>query len=760
MIRSLRMALLKHPVIRALLFSFPFRLVLLNFKKNLVFLVIWSVLFGFITGHLGTRYGVPYLFLNPEYLEESGMLAYFIMGFACGGFIMAYNISSYVMNAFRFPFLATLRHPFWKYCLNNFILPTTFLAIYITRIVLFLHRDELIGWGDSLSAAGSFLTGAALFIGCSFLYFFRTNKDINKLFGIRHDKDIPVPSARKLKAFKEMGVRNPNLITESRDWYVETYMSGPFRWKLVRPVKHYKRSILRQVFHQNHKNAFLFVSIALVSLFVLGWLDQVPVLAIPAGSSILLLFTMLLMVIGAMYALFRGWANFVMVGLFLLFNFMFTLKWFNSTNEIYGLNYAQKAQYDNETLMRLGTDKESLETDRSNTLSILQSWKARVTGGDTSLKPLMVIFNTSGGGIRSTLWTTYLMQVADSLTKGKFTRHTTLIAGSSGGMIGAAYYRELVNLENKGNHIPRNHPVYYDNISKDLLNPVAFTIATNDWFLPIRSVVVNGEKKPKDRGYAFEEKLNENTSNILDVPLSYYKDAEAKAEIPMMVFSPVIINDGRKLLISAQGISYLTHVPDPEEMKWNKLPNSVEYSKLLSGQDPGNARMLSILRVNSSFPYIFPVAGLPTEPCVELMDAGLRDNYGTEITLKYLYTFREWIRQNTSGVLIVQVRDKKKMVAVTENKGKSLTQSLSKPLGSLYLNHFTVQDYNHEDLLMYMQDWFGSSLHVLDFELRNLEEDNISLSWHLTNREKEKVLGSLTMPENRKNMELLVRMLR
>lgn len=758
--KRVRLALLKSKAVRALFFSFPFRLLLLNFKKNLIFLVIWSLLFGFVMGGIGTRYGVPYLFLNPEYLEESGFLAYFIIGFSCGGFIMAYNISSYVMNSFRFPFLATLSHPFWKYSLNNFLLPFSFLVTYLVKIVLFLHNEESRETAEILYATSGFVLGAALFISLSFLYFFRTNKDIRKMFGVRHEKDIPAPSARKLKAFQEMGVRNPNLITESRDWYVELYMSGPFRWKLVRPVKHYKRSILRQVFRQNHKNAFLFVAIALISLFVLGWLEDVPVASIPAGSSIFLLFTMMLMVIGAMYAAFRGWANFVMIGLFLLFNFLFTLKFFNSTNHVYGLNYETKANYDTETLMRLGTDREDAEADKKATLNILEKWKRRVTGGDTTRKPLMVILNTSGGGIRSTLWTTYLMQVADSLTGGKFMQNTTLIAGSSGGMIGAAYYRELVNLCNQGNKIPRYNPAYYHNVSKDLLNPVSFTIATNDWFLPIRKVKVNGQTHPKDRGYSFEQKLNENTSNILDVPLAYYQKPEAEAEIPMMIFSPVIINDGRKLLISAQGISYLSHIPEPDSISWNKLPNAVEYNRLLPDQEPMQARMLSILRVNSSFPYIFPIAELPTHPAVELMDAGLRDNYGTELSLKYIYTFREWIKKNTSGVLIVQLRDKKKLVAVTENKGKSLTQSLSKPLGSLYLNHFTVQDYNHEDLLLYMQDWFGSNLNVLDFELRNLEEDNISLSWHLTHREKQKVLNSLSDPDNKRNLDILVKMLK
>ena len=250
---KLRAVLLRNVVVRGVLFSFPFRLLLINFKKNLLFLVLWATLFGFITNSIGTRYGVPFLFLNPAYFEESGFLAFFIVGFSCGGFITAYNISSYVMNAFRFPFLATLSHTFWKYTLNNFLLPFTFILVYILRSVHFLYYEEFRSVSEILFSMGGFFSGCTLFITVSYLYFFRTNKDLNKLFGIRQEKDIPKPSIRKLKVFKDMGVRNPNLITETRDWYVETYMSGPFRWKLVRPVKHYKTAMLRSVFRQNHK---------------------------------------------------------------------------------------------------------------------------------------------------------------------------------------------------------------------------------------------------------------------------------------------------------------------------------------------------------------------------------------------------------------------------------------------------------------------------------------------------------------------------
>ena len=116
--------------LRRLVFFFPFQLLFLHIKKNLLLLSIWGLLFGFVTQSLAPRYGIPYLFLNPEYLDEVSVLSYFIVGFACGGFTMAFNVASYNLNSFRFPFLATLSHPFTKYCINNYIIPFLFLIVY------------------------------------------------------------------------------------------------------------------------------------------------------------------------------------------------------------------------------------------------------------------------------------------------------------------------------------------------------------------------------------------------------------------------------------------------------------------------------------------------------------------------------------------------------------------------------------------------------------------------------------------------------
>ena len=123
LLTRIRQKIRKHTTFRRFFYSFAFRLLLLDFKKNQLLLIFWLVFFGIITNSVAPRYGVAYLFWGPEYFDKMSFYSYFITGFACGGFIMAYNIASYIKNGFRFPFLATLRNPFMKYCLNNFLLP-------------------------------------------------------------------------------------------------------------------------------------------------------------------------------------------------------------------------------------------------------------------------------------------------------------------------------------------------------------------------------------------------------------------------------------------------------------------------------------------------------------------------------------------------------------------------------------------------------------------------------------------------------------
>lgn len=752
-----------HPGWRKLIFFFPFQLLFLHLKKNILLLSIWGLLFGFVTQSLAPRYGVPYLFLNPEYMDEVSVLSYFIVGFAFGGFTMAFNIASYILNSFRFPFLATLSHPFTKYCINNYIIPGTFLVVYMWNVVSFLRGEEVYSTLDIVTFVFGFLGGFTIFVLFTLMYFFRTNKDMHRMFGVKPPDAGKDELLHKMYRKRHESWKNPYLVRESRDWYVETYLTNLFKVRLVRAVRHYKREMLRNVFRQNHRNAGIFAFIAIISLLGMGFFREVPFLMLPAGASVFLLLTMFIMLPVPLYSFLKGWAPLVFIGFLVLLNYYYQFDFFNNMNKAYGLNYqTEKAPYDNKTLNEFASQKDTADADFKAMVETLNKWRLKnlKTSLQQNEKPKFVVVCTSGGGVRSCLWTFQALQHADSVLDGELLPHIALITGSSGGMIGAAYLRELYwqNLSGKKNNM--YSATYLTDISKDILNSVAFSIATSDWFLSLQNVTYDGFKYGKDRGYMFERRMDDNLGNVFsDKRLRDYRTVESEAIVPMMIFSPTMVNDGRKLIVSSLPVSFLTKNVRTDKLRILPLNDGIEFSRFFRKQGADNILFTSVLRMSSTFPYVTPIVSLPSEPPIEIMDAGMRDNYGIDVALKYLYVFRNWIATNTSGVVIIQIRDRHKEFPIEENPSPTMMDALSRPLGSFYGNLFYMQDFTQHQELEYVSEWFDGPIDVVDFQLKNEIPDKISLSWHLTNHEKVKVIRSIDLPENRQSIDRLRRLL-
>jgi hypothetical protein len=744
---------IKNQKLRRVLFFFPLQLLFVVVKKNLLLVVFWLLLFSIVTQNALASYGIPFLFLSPEYLDEVNFWSYFITGFACGGFIMGFNITSYIMNSFRFPFIATLRHPFFKFCLNNCIIPVIFIIVYIINIYQFQIKEQFENIWNVIFDITGFLLGNIIFIVLALGYFHKLNKDIFKMFGVKtHD-----PNKRPARSSRAAGTSNIRR-KNKRDWHVETYLSGFNSIRLARGYQHYKKEMLIRVFKQNHYIAAFFEVFAILSLIILGLFREIPVFEIPAGASLFLLFTMYIMITSALYSWFRGWANLIFVALLLTINYAYTWDLFDSETRAYGLNYKiEKSEFSYKRLIDDDSKKKMKQDDIAYTIEILNKW--RLKNSTSSIrkkeKPKLVIINTSGGGLRSTLWTFQALTYADSVLDGELLKHTFLMAGSSGGLIGAAYLRELY-LEKQQGKISS----YYDDrllndVSKDILNPMAFSIATTDMFFRFQRFKDGKFSYAKDRAYAFESKLNENTNHILDKRLSDYREPEANALIPMMIMAPTIINDGRKLFISPQPVSYLTQNSIRGTISINPLIEGIEFSRFFEKQGADNLEFTSALRMNATFPYIMPLTSLPSEPEIEVFDSGMRDNFGTETTLRFLFTFRNWINSNTSGVIIVQLRDKHKQTEIKESTTKTLMQHISMPLGSFYGNLFSVQDYSQHQQIQYASLWFDGKIDFVDFEMRNEKNNKVSLSWHLTNKEKKNIMESINLPQNQESVRRL-----
>ncbi len=662
--------------IRRVIFFFPVQLVFLHIKANHLLLFFWLLLFGYITHGMGGKFGIPYLFLYPEYLGGVDVRSHIIMGFALGGFIMAFNIYSYVMHSSKFPFIATLAKPFLKFCINNFIIPMLFVIVYMVSAINFQLEKEFMSGGEVAANMFGILAGLFVFFVLSLFYFFRTNKDIFKLGGKKK---------AKAKEGKEKAVANVlhkpqkwyNIKTE-KGWLVVTYLSHPFKVALARESSHYDNDLLQKVFLQNHINASFYEVVMLTSFLVLGSFREVEVLQIPAGASIMLLFTMILMMVSACYSWFKGWTFTILIVALVLMNYGSKhYDWLRMENHAYGLNYGtERADYSTESLVALRDNEQNYEDDRAHMLATLNKWREKNLPAEEGGKPKLVVINSSGGGLRSSLWTVHVMQYVDSATNNEFLRHTSLITGSSGGMIGAAYMRELYWRQVQGDSMDLYDPVYKEDVSSDILNPVAMSVATNDLFIRYQWFTEGAYRYTKDRAYAFETQLNENLYHRLDKRVMDYYEPVRDAEIPMMILAPTVVNDGRRILISSQPISYMTNNRPSENVISDPNVEEIEFMRFFKNQDAENLAFESALRMNATFPYILPSVTLPCQPSIEVMDAGLRDNFGMKATLQYLNTFSEWIRANTSGIVIVQIRDQPKDFSSEDGGVMSMFESL------------------------------------------------------------------------------------
>lgn len=718
-------------------YSFPIQLLLLHFRKSQVLLVLWLILFLTVSGNFMQSFGANTLFLAPEYLGNVNAAGAAITGIATGIFIMSWNITTFILHSGRFRFLATSSNPFLKYCLNNFIIPVAFLILYFSEALYFDRIKELIPLNEFLLIIAGFTGGFFLLILISFLYFFTADKRIIRTLQpnlIDFDENKIPETEEEKKVIDDFGLP------------VKNYLGTRFQVKKVRPVHHYSQVFLDVIFKRHHISAMFSILMAFVfMLFIAIFLDN-KIFQIPAAASILLFFAILIAVIGALSYFLKSWSLLFMILLFTIVNVLYKYNIIDPRNKAYGLNYSNlnRPEYSLQSLSELNTPAK-IDADKNNMLSILNKWKAN----QHEEKPLMIFFNFSGGGLRSAGFSMNVLQKLDSITNGTLMSKTVMMTGASGGMLAAAYFRELYRLKSNGANIDPENKKYLHNISKDLLNPVFSSLVTRDLISPSQKFTYNDHRYVKDRGYAFEEKLNANTDYVLDKPIGFYKEAEKDAKIPLLILSSTVTRDFKKMLVSPQPLSFMMQSEFEDYTSKLTGPDVIDFGALFKNMQPMNLRMLTALRMNATYPYILPAVWLPSKPVIDVMDAGFRDNTGEETCLRFLNVFRDWINQNTRGVLIIQVRSREKGSWYAGYKSSGIAGIITNPFTMMQNNLFSLQDYFVDDAITYLQNGFGNKLHRLSFMyIPKNPESGAPMNIHLTASEKKEVGASMHRENN------------
>ena len=725
-------------------YSLPVQLFLLHWRRYQVLLIIWYILFAVVNGTFLKSFGAYSLFLSPEYLGEVNPLSAAMVGVSLGIFIMSWNITTFILHGKHLRFLATTANPFLKYCINNAIIPILFLTFYFTKAISFNRYQQLYSTSDVAWLVAGFTIGLFTSIIIAFAYFFGADKSIYRnvasVIDTANKKYIITSKKKKLPP-------------EKKEMRVDWFLSAHLRLRKPRDTRHYSQEFLEAIFKSHHLAAVISIIIAIMFLLLMGFFLDNPIFQIPAAASCTIFFAILISVAGAFTLFLKNWSLVALALIYLVMNGLVQNDLIDLRNKAYGIDYNsdKRPRYNKQTIAELASQK-NVDADKAEFIKVLENWKDK-QGED---KPVMYFVNVSGGGNRSATFTMNVMQHLDSITNGNFLRRTMLISGASGGMLGAAYFREMYYRRQQGEQVNLQNQLYVDNIAKDLLNPLFSSFIARDITSPAQRFTYNKSTYVKDRAYAFETKFNENTGSFLNKQLKDYIEPEQRAEIPYLFFNSTITRDGRRLLISSQPARFMMKPVFDSLATTVADPDIIDFVSLFKDLDPQGLSVLSALRMNATFPYVLPNVWLPTYPVIDVMDAGLRDNFGTETTLRFIDVFKDWIKNNTSKVVIIDIRDRRKD-DWEEEETPNVLSWLTKPMTLMQNNWFKIQDYNHANQLSYIASSALDNIHQVIFQYVPMKKKkNASLSFHLTNAEKLDVQLALTNPMNQQSFQKLM----
>jgi hypothetical protein len=747
-----------------LYYSFPVQLLLNNIRRNHVLMLCWIILFAMITGNFGKYLGIPYLFLDPEYNNRVGFTSFMIMGLLTAGFTMAYHITCYISDGHRFSFIGTLPSPFKKFAVNNSLIPFAYLALYVYQVIAFQISNEYTSRMGLVIDLVGFFFGYSLMTSIFSVYFRLTNKDIFRYVVCRIDEQIK----QSVKVTRASAMRKLDIAKKKQvrvDYYLDSYL----RPRPVESTSFYDRNTILQVFDQNHFNLVIIEIFIFIMVLLLGIFKDYPAFQLPAAGSFIIFVTIFVMLSGAFSYWFGGWATTMALVLFLVLNHLVAEDFFDKKYEAFGLDYRVPPAAYTVDALRKNAEPAMMEKDRQAVLKQLNNWRAKF-----QQPPKMIFICASGGGKRASLWTLNALQTADSLTGGKLSDHSVLITGASGGLIGASYFRELKLREHKGEPVNPYAYIHREKISTDNLNPLIFSLLANDLFVGFTKFEYAGKLYQRDRAFTFEDQLNQITEKLMDKPIRAYADDEQAGIIPMIILTPTIINDGRKLYIASRPVTFMNmEIQNFTNYDQAKI-SGIDFHRFFKDQNAAGLRFLSALRMSATFPYITPNTTLPTDPPILIMDAGISDNFGMSDAVRFLYAFKDWVRENTSGVVFLSLRDSPKVREASPKSSQSIIDNMTQPISSVYNNFENFQDITSDLLIGHASSWLCAPIDRVDIQyqaenyspilqkmdsIRN-NSARASLSWRLTTREKEGIVDNINSEKNKEAIQKLVKLLK
>jgi Patatin-like phospholipase len=371
-------------------------------------------------------------------------------------------------------------------------------------------------------------------------------------------------------------------------------------------------------------------------------------------------------------------------------------------------------------------------------------------------KPKLLVVCTSGGGIRAGVWTAAVFAELEQRLGPAFQRHLRLITGASGGMVEAALFagRQLRPLRDRLSDA--------DVLATDSLWPTWQGLFFRD-----APAAITPFYRPWDRAKSLEASWIRNSPTSNNPKLSPLAstfaemiDLERRGLAPSCIFSPLMVEDGRQLLISNLDLHELaveaaptlgtTMDGRPFADRQRISQPGVEFFRLFP--DAHNRfRLSTAARLSATFPYVSPAVSLPTDPPRRLVDAGFFDNYGVGLAGGWLLRHRKLVREHCSGVAILEVRAfplEAEKTGLPEGgvmqRGDLIStvfSGLSAPAEALGVVRAAGAYYRNDHLLGLLDDEFNDNAETPFFVRVPLEcPGDGSMSWAISRRDRDMIV--------------------
>jgi hypothetical protein len=360
----------------------------------------------------------------------------------------------------------------------------------------------------------------------------------------------------------------------------------------------------------------------------------------------------------------------------------------------------------------------------------LDAWKKEL---GEPLPPLVVVA-TSGGALRAGLWTVNVLGALERRRPG-FLRHVRLVTGASGGMVGAGFLVSALD-ERKGSKAALA-PEWFSQVEEEL---------AKDSLTPITSALILPRM---DRGTALENVWEKNAPRLAR-PFRDLLAGEKAGWLPSLVYAPMLVEDGRRLFVSNLDLDALARTMAPLASCCDEsCQESLSAVQLFActGDGIDGIKLSTVARLNATFPWVTSAALLTTKKDRRVVDAGYYDNYGVDIATAWIRKNAAWLQQNTSGVMLIQIRDDVSQKPELDSaEGPSFIHewysALSTPIEGFFNAWDASMSFRNDQKIEVLADnphldsradgrkhFFSTQL--FSFEDTSPEKDKVPLEWYL-----------------------------